>query len=74
VVPCADYRGATGFLADRAAVAGSTLRRGFAIVPDVKWPDMYRLRSPDGALTDLTNITRARDALTELAHSFEETT
>src|SRR5262249_9367779 len=60
-----------------APTAKSTLsvtRRGFVIVPDVKWPGMYRLRCPDGTLTDLINITRARDALTELAHSFEETT
>jgi hypothetical protein len=52
----------------------SVTRRGFVIVPDVKWPGMYRLRCPDGTLTDLINITRARDALPELAHSFEETT
>jgi hypothetical protein len=41
-------------------------RRGFVIVPDVKWPGMYRLRCPDGTLTDMINITRARDALAEL--------
>jgi hypothetical protein len=34
-----------------------------SIVLDAKWPNMYRLRFPDGRLTDMVNITRARDAL-----------
>jgi hypothetical protein len=33
------------------------------IVPDAKWPGMYRIRLPGGSLTDMTNLTRARDAL-----------
>jgi hypothetical protein len=33
------------------------------IVPDVKWPDMFRIRRPDGSLSDMTNLTRAKDAL-----------
>jgi hypothetical protein len=33
------------------------------IVPDAKWPDMYRLRDPDGRLSDMVNLTRAKDAL-----------
>jgi hypothetical protein len=37
-----------------------------AIVPDAKWPGMYRIRHPDGSLTDMVNLTRARDALAEL--------
>jgi hypothetical protein len=36
--------------------------RGYAIVPDAKWPGMYRIRRPDGSLTDLLSLTRARDA------------
>jgi hypothetical protein len=35
------------------------------IVPDAKWPGMYRLRLPDGSLTDMVNLTRAKDALAE---------
>jgi hypothetical protein len=27
---------------------------------------MYRLRLPDGSLTDMVNLTRAKDALAEL--------
>jgi hypothetical protein len=33
------------------------------IVPDEKWPGMYRIRRPDGTVTDMVNLTRARDAL-----------
>jgi hypothetical protein len=33
------------------------------IVPDPKWPGMYRIRRPDGTLSDMTNLTRCRDAL-----------
>jgi hypothetical protein len=36
------------------------------IVPDKRWPGMYRLRLPDGSLTDMVNLTRAKDALAEL--------
>ena len=34
-----------------------------SIVPDAVWPGMYRLRFPDGRLSDMVNLTRARDAL-----------
>jgi hypothetical protein len=33
------------------------------IVPDPVWPGMYRIRLPDGSLTDIANLTRAKDAL-----------
>jgi hypothetical protein len=33
------------------------------IVPDAKWPGMYRLRLPDGSLSAMVNLTRAKDAL-----------
>jgi len=33
------------------------------IVPDPKWPWMYRIKRPDGSLTDMTNLTRAKEAL-----------
>jgi len=36
------------------------------IVPDAKWPGMYRLRLPDGSLSDIVNLTRAKDALAEM--------
>jgi hypothetical protein len=33
------------------------------IVRDAKFPTMYRLVLPDGTLSDMVNLTRARDAL-----------
>jgi hypothetical protein len=32
------------------------------IVPDEKWPGMYRIKLPGGGLSDMVNLTRARDA------------
>jgi hypothetical protein len=42
-------------------LAGSSTRRLVSIVPDSKWPGMWRVRCGD-KLTDMVNITRARDA------------
>jgi hypothetical protein len=36
---------------------------GWRIVPDSKWGGMYRLRRPDGTLSDMMNLTRAKDAI-----------
>ena len=52
---------------DRLEWRGDTLHRvrGRAIVrivPDKTWPDMWRVRLPDGRLTDMVNESRARDA------------
>jgi len=33
------------------------------IIPDSKWPGMYRIRRADGSLSDMANLTRCRDAL-----------
>lgn len=33
------------------------------IVPDPKWPDMYRIKRRDGSLTDMVTLARAKDAL-----------
>src|SRR5262245_32185440 len=33
------------------------------IVADPKWPNMFRLRLADGALSDMVNLARAKDAL-----------
>ena len=40
---------------------------GYVVVPDPEWPGMYRVRLPDGRLTDMVNLTRARDAAQVLA-------
>jgi hypothetical protein len=36
------------------------------VEPDAKWPAMYRVRLPDGQLTDMVNLTRAKDAAMHL--------
>ena len=36
------------------------------IVPDAKWPGMYRLRVLDGRLSDMVHLTRAKDALLQM--------
>ena len=33
------------------------------IVADLKWSNMFRIRRPDGGLTDMVSLTRAKDAL-----------
>ena len=35
---------------------------GYTVVPDPDWSAMYRVRGLDGTLTDMVNLTRARDA------------
>jgi len=37
------------------------------IVPDAQWAGMYRIRRPNGTLTDMVNLTRANEALVEMA-------
>ena len=32
------------------------------IVPDTRWPGMWRVQRPDGTVTDMVNLARARDA------------
>jgi hypothetical protein len=39
----------------------------YTVVPNRDWPKMYRVRKPDGSLTDMVNLTRARDAARTLA-------
>src|SRR5215813_14254957 len=33
------------------------------LIPDPKWPGMYRIRRRDGSLSDMMNLPRAKDAL-----------
>jgi hypothetical protein len=37
------------------------------IKPDPDWPNLYRIHMPDGHVTDMVNLTRARDAAVCLA-------
>jgi hypothetical protein len=38
-----------------------------SIEPDFKYPNMWRVRLPNGKLSDMVNQTRARDAARSLA-------
>jgi hypothetical protein len=42
----------------------------FVVVPDQTWAGMYRVQLPEGRLTDVVNLTRARDAAQVLAEGF----
>ena len=33
------------------------------VVPDATYPGMYRVRWPDGRLSDMANLTRVKDAV-----------
>jgi hypothetical protein len=35
--------------------------------PDIGWPGMWRVRSPDGELSDMVNLARAKDAAISVA-------
>ena len=39
----------------------------FTVEPDSKYTGMYRIRFPDGRLSDMANLTRAKDAAITLA-------
>jgi hypothetical protein len=32
------------------------------VIPDKTWPGMWRVRTPEGHLSDMANLTRAKDA------------
>src|SRR5262249_47559755 len=51
------------FLTCRACDRASESARYVSTVPDARFPGMYRLKRTDGTLTDMVNLTRARDAL-----------
>ncbi|MGA8469268.1 MAG: hypothetical protein WB721_10500, partial [Pseudolabrys sp.] len=57
----------------RSAAAGPSLhldRRDTAllhVVKDKTYSNMWRIRSPDGSLSDMANLTRAKDAALHLA-------
>jgi hypothetical protein len=35
---------------------------GITVQPDGEWPGMWRARAPDGPLSDMVNLARAKDA------------
>ena len=38
------------------------------IVPDSKYPNMYRIVLPDGRLSDMLNLSRAKDTAARFEH------
>ena len=42
------------------------------IVPDDHWPGMWRVKRPDGSLTDMVNRSRARDAAGNPAYGVKQ--
>ena len=42
------------------------------IVPDAKWPAMFRLRLSDGSLSDMVSLPRAKDALAVVCDESKE--
>jgi len=49
--------------ANRLVVQGGGRHSPVAvIVPDTRWPGMWRVQRPDGTVTDMVNLARARDA------------
>ena len=49
----------------RLYIAGK--RTGYAIVRDDRWVHLWRIRSPDGNLSDMLAPTRAKDAAVGMA-------
>jgi hypothetical protein len=45
---------------------------GFLIVPDTKYPSMWRVRHPDGQLSDMVSRVRAKDAAVHLCQGTGE--
>ena len=42
-------------------------KAGVTLVRDPDWPNMWRVRLPNGQLTDMVNLTRAKDAARSLS-------
>jgi hypothetical protein len=41
------------------------------VVPDAIQPGMWRIRFPDGALSDMVNLSRAKDAAVDIAEGIQ---
>ena len=53
----------------RALVSGRSGPALPGFVPDAPWLGMYRVRMRDGLLSDMVNLTRAKDAVRTLAEA-----
>ena len=43
-----------------------------SIIQDDKYPQMWRVKLPDGSISDMVNLTRAKDAAISLARKYLE--
>jgi len=55
--------------ADSAVAKAKAKPAGVTIRPDPKWPNMWRVHLPSGQISDMTNLTRAKDAARSLSRS-----
>jgi hypothetical protein len=46
---------------------------GYTVAPDPDWPKLYRVRHPDGSLSDMVNLSRAREAPRAMLYLIEQT-
>lgn len=58
------------FMAERSERSHSS--RMLAIEPDARWQGMWRVRLPNGELTDMVNPTRAKDAAVSLGRALSQ--
>jgi hypothetical protein len=64
--PIASFR----FLAEQKERSQSG--RALTIEPDAKWRGMWRVRLPNGQLSDMVNLTRAKDAALSLGRALSK--
>src|SRR4051794_24433341 len=64
IAPCSERRGSE--LPTKRVTLSST-----GIVPDERWPAMWRVSYADGSLSDMANRTRAKDALHALMRAVQ---
>jgi hypothetical protein len=55
---------------NKRLVSGRPIKRAH-LIPDAKYPDMWRVCWPDGQRSDMTNLTRAKDALASFLETEE---
>jgi hypothetical protein len=46
--------------------------RALAIAPDARWPGMWRVKLPNDLLSDMVNLTRAKDAAVSLSRALKQ--
>lgn len=52
------------WIGNRVTYGGNTLSE---IIPDAQWPQMWRVKYPDGRVSDMVNLSRACEAAMDAA-------